>query len=116
MTLWYSGIYTLSSNSSSSTFSPVGGAGVLGIEKNGNDFVSSQNGSQAVARAVSPRVIIDELEQMRNCSDGKMLGLNALMKEVKKLRFANARPCTGKPIIVGGTQKRQDGHRSGSGT
>ena len=45
--------------------------------------------SQASTRAISPQSVIDELEQMRNRTSGKPMGLNALTKEVKKLRFAN---------------------------
>jgi hypothetical protein len=36
-------------------------------------------------------VIINELEKLRETSDGKQKGLNALMKDVKNLRFKSAK-------------------------
>jgi hypothetical protein len=44
-----------------------------------------------MAQVVSPAIVIEELEKLRSDSGNKTkLGLNALVKEVKRLRFANA--------------------------
>ncbi|KAF8221946.1 hypothetical protein L208DRAFT_1382060 [Tricholoma matsutake] len=43
--------------------------------------------SQSISCHVSPKIVIDELKKMHHTLDGKCKGLNALMKEVKKLHF-----------------------------